>query len=98
MSAQDSGGGSVSHTDASNSPTDELDRLRALLAAIVVSSEDAIASKTLDGIVTSWNQSAERLFGFTAEEMIGQSILHIIPPELQHEETAILTKLRAGER
>lgn len=98
MSAQETGGGSGNHTDASNSQTEELDRLRALLAAIVVSSEDAIASKTLDGIVTSWNQSAERLFGFTAEEMIGQSILKIIPPELQHEETAILTKLRAGER
>ena len=77
---------------------EDFDRLRAHLAAIVVSSEDAIASKSLEGIVTSWNQSAERLFGYTAEEMIGQPITKIIPPELLHEETTILAKLRAGER
>jgi len=70
----------------------------ALLAAIVASSEDAIASKTLEGIVTSWNQSAERLFGFTKEEMIGHSILRIIPPELHHEEDRILAELRRGNR
>jgi PAS domain S-box-containing protein len=71
---------------------------RALLAAIVVFSEDAVASKNLDGIVTSWNQAAERLFGYSAEEMIGQSIMRIIPAELQGEEVEILAKLRAGER
>lgn len=70
----------------------------ALLAAIVTASEDAIASKTLDGIVTSWNAAAERLFGFTAEEMIGQPITHIIPQDLQHEETEILARLRRGEQ
>jgi PAS domain S-box-containing protein len=87
-------------SEAREQPTDrdELERLRALLAAIVVSSEDAIASKNLDGIVTSWNQAAEQLFGFSAEEMLGQSILRIIPPELQHEEATILRKLRDGER
>jgi PAS domain S-box-containing protein len=74
------------------------DRARALLAAIVASSEDAIASKTLDGIVTSWNAAAERLFGFSAAEMIGQSITRVIPPDLQHEEVEILAKLRQGER
>lgn len=69
-----------------------------LLAAIIASSEDAIASKTLRGIVTSWNAAAERLFGFTAEEMIGQSILRIIPPELYSEEDRILEQIRRGQR
>src|SRR5688572_6393642 len=76
----------------------ELERARAHLAALVASSEDAIVSKTLEGIVTSWNASAERLFGYTAAEMIGQSILQVIPEDLRHEETEILAKLRAGER
>ena len=71
---------------------------RLLLAAIVASSEDAIVSKTLQGIVTSWNSAAERLFGFSAREMIGQSIRRVIPEELQHEEAEILAKLRKGER
>jgi PAS domain S-box-containing protein len=70
----------------------------AKLAAIVDSSDDAIVGKTLEGIVTSWNQSAECTFGFTAEEMIGQSILKIIPADRQHEETTILARLRNGER
>ena len=69
-----------------------------LLAAIVASSEDAIVSKTLEGIVTSWNAAAERLFGFTAEEMVGQSILKIIPPERHGEEDRILRELRLGHR
>src|SRR5262245_15469690 len=68
------------------------------LAAIVASSSDAIISNTLDGIITSWNDSAERLFGYAADEMIGQPVLRLIPPERQEEEAAILTKLRAGER
>jgi PAS domain S-box-containing protein len=84
--------------DASTKDSEELERLRALLAAIVVSSEDAIASKGLDGVVTSWNDGAERLFGYSAAEMIGQPIMRIIPPELQHEEVDILAKIRAGER
>ncbi len=87
-----------------NSPADEdsriteLERVSARLAAIVNSSEDAVVSKTLQGIVTSWNQAAERLFGFTAAEMIGQSILRIIPEELQYQEEEILRKIRSGER
>jgi PAS domain S-box-containing protein len=80
------------------SETLELERARAHLAAIIASSEDAIVSKTLQGIVTSWNAAAERLFGFTAAEMIGQPILKIIPEELQYEEVDILAKIRAGER
>jgi PAS domain S-box-containing protein len=71
---------------------------RAHLAAIVESSEDAIVSKTLEGIVTSWNVAAEKLFGWTAPEMIGQPILKIIPHNLHHEEVEILRRLRAGER
>src|SRR6185437_2263431 len=78
--------------------TAELARTEALLAAIVASSEDAIASKTLTGIVTSWNQAAERLFGYTSEEMVGQSILRIIPPELHAEEDHILAEIRRGNR
>ncbi|HEY2168700.1 MAG TPA: PAS domain S-box protein [Candidatus Angelobacter sp.] len=68
------------------------------LAAIIESSEDAIASKDLNGIITSWNKSAERLFGYTAEEIIGQPVTLIIPPELHDDEPMILGKVRAGER
>ncbi len=71
---------------------------RALLAAIIAGSEDAIISKSLQGEVTSWNAAAERLFGWTAQEMIGTSILRVIPDALHPEETHILEKVRAGER
>ena len=68
------------------------------LAAIVESSQDAIISKSLDGTVRSWNAGAAKIFGYSAEEMIGQPITRIIPPELQEEETSILSRLRAGKR
>ena len=68
------------------------------LAAIVESSDDAIISKTLEGIVTSWNGAAARLFGYSAEEMIGAPITKLIPQELLSEEQDILFKLRRGER
>lgn len=67
-------------------------------AAIVESSYDAIISKNLEGIVTSWNRGAERIFGYTAGEMVGRSILQIIPPERQGEEPGILDRIRRGER
>ena len=68
------------------------------LAAIVESSDDAIVSKDLNGIITSWNAGAQRIFGFTPEEAIGKSINLVIPPELQGEEKQILAKMRKGER
>lgn len=68
------------------------------LAAIVESSDDAIVSKDLNGIVTSWNRRAEQIFGFSAEEMIGQSILKIIPDHLQATEQEILATISRGER
>jgi PAS domain S-box-containing protein len=71
---------------------------RARLAAIVECSDDAIISKTLRGVVTSWNASAERIFGYAAKEMIGQPVLKLIPPELHHEEDRILGEIAAGGR
>src|SRR6266404_2873140 len=71
---------------------------REWLAAIVESSDDAIISKSLDGIITSWNAGAERLFGYTAEEAIGQPISILIPPERLDEEPNILRRVRQGER
>jgi PAS domain S-box-containing protein len=68
------------------------------LAAIVESSDDAIVGKDLKGIVTSWNAAAERIFGYTAEEMIGRSITTIIPPELHKDEQAILATIGRGDR
>lgn len=75
----------------------QAERAQAQLAAIVASSGDAIVSKTLDGIVVSWNAAAERLFGYSAVETIGKSIELIIPPERHHEEQTILARLRAGD-
>jgi PAS domain S-box-containing protein len=68
------------------------------LAAIVESSDDAIVSKTLDGIITSWNPAAERLFGYTAEEVIGRPISILAPPDRENEMPANLERIRRGER
>ena len=67
------------------------------LAAIVTSSDDAIIGKDLDGVITSWNHGAEKIFGYTAAEMVGKSILRLIPADLQQEEHDILAKLKSGQ-
>jgi PAS domain S-box-containing protein len=68
------------------------------LAAIVESSDDAIISKTLDGMITSWNQGAERIYGYTAAEVVGQPITLLVPPDLPDDLPGILARLRRGER
>ncbi|HLM75639.1 MAG TPA: PAS domain S-box protein [Polyangiaceae bacterium] len=67
-------------------------------AAVVESSDDAIVSKTLDGLITTWNKGAERIFGYTAEEVIGKPITILFPPDRLSEEPSILARLRRGER
>jgi PAS domain S-box-containing protein len=74
------------------------ERKQAMLASIITTSEDAIISKTLDGIVTSWNYGAEQLFGYTESEAIGRSITMLIPQDRLMEETEILSKIRKGEK
>jgi PAS domain S-box-containing protein len=68
------------------------------LASIVESSDDAIVSKNLDGVITTWNRGAERMFGYTAEEAVGRPITIVIPENRQSEEREILTRIRRGER
>lgn len=68
-----------------------------LLAAIVNSSDDAIVSKNLDSTITSWNDAAERMFGYSAAEIVGQSVLRLMPADRQSEEPDIIGRLRRGE-
>ena len=75
---------------------DDASRLR--LAAIVDSSDDAIISKTLEGIITSWNPGAERMFGYAAHEAMGRPMLMLFPPDRVNEEEEILARIRRGER
>jgi PAS domain S-box-containing protein len=74
------------------------DELRNRLAAVVESSDDAIISKTLDGIITTWNKAAENMFGYSADEVIGRSIILLFPHDRVDEEQVILARLRRGER
>jgi PAS domain S-box-containing protein len=88
---------------AVNMLVDLTDRSRAeqgrqLLAAIVECSDDAIVSKDLNGVISSWNPGAERIFGYTADEIVGKSVTHLFPPGLIDEESAILSRIRGGDR
>lgn len=74
------------------------DEIRSRLAAIVEGSDDAIVAKDLNGIITSWNKSAERMFGYAEEEVLGKPIALIIPADKRAEEIEILLRLRSGER
>jgi two-component system, chemotaxis family, CheB/CheR fusion protein len=76
----------------------QAEEVRARLAAVVESSDDAMISKTLDGTITTWNKGAERLLGYTAEEAIGKDITLIVPPDRLQEEAEILERLRHGNR
>jgi PAS domain S-box-containing protein len=85
------------HLQAELTERKRAEETRLRLAAIVESSDDAIISKSLDGIISSWNAAAERIFGYRAEEMIGQPILRLLPEDRQDEERLILERLRQGE-
>ncbi|MEO6949019.1 MAG: PAS domain S-box protein [Ginsengibacter sp.] len=76
----------------------EIEEKKAILAAIVDSSDDAIISKTIDGIITSWNHSAKKMFGYSEEEALGKHISIIIPPERIEEETIIIENIRSGNK
>src|SRR5262249_49905809 len=88
------------HFDETPPPTKiAADGILSLLSSIVDSSDDdAIVSKTLDGIIISWNCAADRMFGYSAAEAIGQHITLIIPPERHYEEVEVLTRIRRGEK
>jgi PAS domain S-box-containing protein len=88
----------VNFANSSSEQRGDAERASALLAAIVQSSDDAIISKDLNATITSWNRGAELIFGYTAEEVIGQPITILMPPERVNEEPALLERIRSGER
>ncbi len=88
---------SRSSKKSSQKKVKKFEKWRELFAAIVRSSDDAILSKNLAGIITSWNRGAERIFGYSPKEVIGKHISVLIPSHLQHEETSIMAKIRKGE-
>jgi PAS domain S-box-containing protein len=88
----------ITHRHAAESRIRESEARYRTLASIVESSEDAIVTKDLDAVITSWNRGAERLFGYTAEEAIGRPITLLIPKDRHNEEPAILERIRRGER
>jgi len=99
LTAQSHGNGvSRASSIAASAPALDQYAQQALLAAIVECSDDAVVSKTLDGRILSWNGGASRIFGYTADEAIGQPITLIIPPDLHDEEREILDRLGRGER
>jgi PAS domain S-box-containing protein len=75
----------------------EIEQTRAHLALVVAGTQDAVLSKDLDGIVTTWNPAAERLYGYSSEEAVGQHVSFLIPDDVKHEATSILAKVRRGE-
>ncbi len=87
----------MSDTEALNPDKSQIEAMRGYLAAIAASANDAIVGKDLDGVVISWNEAAERLFGYSADDIIGQPITRLMPTERLHEETAIMEKMRRGE-
>jgi PAS domain S-box-containing protein len=97
---RDSSGRIVGASKVAREITDRkrAERSTALLAAIVDSSDDAIVSKTLDGIITSWNKSAERIFGYLPEEAVGKHITLIIPRDRWNEESSIIARICRGDR
>ena len=76
----------------------ELERTRAHMEQVVAGTQDAVLSKDLDGVVTTWNPAAERLYGYSAEEAVGQHVSFLMPDELKHEVEAILARVRRGEQ
>jgi len=96
----DANGGVVGATKVARDITEQKRKaeLRSHLASIIESSDDAIISKTREGIIESWNRGAEKIFGYTAQEAIGKPILMIVPPDRKYEEADILARICRGER